>query len=72
MMIIVINHFVIIGNFRNHFDKALMKIFQFHRVLFWIDLFPERRVLAVLIKKKVEIYCINMKYYLFFDVKFII
>ncbi len=33
MIIMAINHFVIIVNFRNRFDKALMKIFQFHRAL---------------------------------------
>jgi len=29
MIIITINHFIIIVNFRNHFDKALTEIFQF-------------------------------------------
>jgi len=29
----MINHFVIIINFRNHFDKALTEIFQFRMTL---------------------------------------
>jgi len=33
MIIIVINRFVIIINFRDHFDKAIMEIFQFRRAL---------------------------------------
>jgi len=33
MIIIEINCFVIIINFRNHFDKALLEIFQFCRAL---------------------------------------
>jgi len=33
MIKIVINLFVLIVNFRNHFDKALTEIFQFRRAL---------------------------------------
>jgi len=33
MVIIAINHFVIIINFCNHFDKVLTEIFQFRRAL---------------------------------------
>jgi len=33
MIIIAINRFVIIVNFRNRFDKALTEIFQFWRAL---------------------------------------
>jgi len=32
-IIIAINRFIIIVNFRNHFDKALAEIFQFRRAL---------------------------------------
>ncbi len=38
--IIVINHFVIIVNFRNRFVKALTVIFQFFRALLTIDPLP--------------------------------
>jgi len=33
MIIIAINHFIIIINLRNCFDKALREIFQFRRAL---------------------------------------
>jgi len=66
MIIVVINCFVIIINFRNHFDKALTEIFQFCRALYlttcvdsrFSDFYPKETQKSWILKlaKKIQIW----------------